>query len=79
MTTGKFRATAFNILVGFGDFYPRTILGKVVVVLSSIYGVCVMSLIIVSIQNSLDLTQEEGRAFLTLERLQMRAKITRVA
>lgn len=57
------------MLVGFGDFYPRTILGKVVVALSSIYGVCVMSLIIVSIQNTLDLTQEEGRAFLTLERL----------
>lgn len=57
------------MLVGFGDFYPRTILGKVVVALSSIYGVCVMTLIIVSIQNTLDLTQEEGRAFLTLERL----------
>ena len=49
------------------------------VVLASIYGVVVMSLIIVSIQTTLDLTQDEDRAFLTLERLQLRSKIASVS
>lgn len=47
--------------------------------LCSIYGVVVISLIIVAIQTQLDLTQDQSRAFLTLNRLQIRSDISSVA
>ena len=58
--------------VGYGDIYPRTILGRIVIFFCSIYGVTVVSLMVVTITNSLEMGDHEVKAFLVLERLKIK-------
>jgi hypothetical protein len=57
--------------VGYGDIYPRTIMGRIVIFVCSIYGVTVVSLMVVTITNSLEMSESEVKAFLVLERLKI--------
>lgn len=58
--------------VGYGDIYPRTFLGRIVIFFCSIYGVVVVSLMVVTITNSLEMSEHEVKAFLVLERLKIK-------
>lgn len=62
--------------MGYGDFYPRTPFGRIVIIFCCIYGVTVVSLIIVTITNTLNLNGKENMAFITLEKLQIRSQMS---
>ena len=47
------------ILVGYGDFYPRTQLGRISTTLCCVYGVVVLSLMLIAVNNMLELSQNE--------------------
>lgn len=55
--------------VGFGDYAPRTTTGRFLIISSSIIGVLVMCLIIVNLSKFTELSPEEKRAYLKLEKL----------
>jgi Ion channel len=78
MTTGKFfnlLIRSYQFLVGYGDFYPRTTLGRIVMVCCCIYGVTVVSMIIVTISNTLQHDSKEKKAFLLLEKISAMDKL----
>lgn len=55
--------------VGYGDFYPKTSLGRFVIVFVAIWGVFIVSILVVTLVNTLIPTELERKAMVTLERL----------
>lgn len=57
--------------VGYGDIYPRTTLGRLVIFFCSIFGVIVISLIVVTVQNSLEMSNVESKAYTVVKKMQL--------
>jgi len=51
------------LTIGYGDYYPITFLGKVIVYFGALWGVFICSLIIVSLQGLLDLSNDQFIVF----------------
>lgn len=49
--------------IGYGDIYPQTHLGRLVIIVACIWGVFILSLFVVSLNNTITLTKEESKAF----------------
>lgn len=61
--------------VGYGDMYPRTQIGRFIMVCCSIFGVVNVSLMVVTIQNSLDMNSSELQSYTVLKKLEYRNKL----
>ena len=66
--------TMWNIIitmttVGYGDFFPRTDLGRLIIFLVCICGIFILSMMVVTLTNSIQPTSLEGMAIAVLERL----------
>jgi hypothetical protein len=57
--------------VGYGDFYPSSTLGRAVGIASCIFGVFLISMLIVTITNMLQFQGTEENVFLILQRLKL--------
>lgn len=55
--------------VGYGDFYPKSHLGRFVGVVSCIIGMLLVSLIVVSLTSILDFSGEEKKAYSVIKKL----------
>lgn len=55
--------------VGYGDFYPRTSVGRAIDVMLVIWGIFIVSLMIVVLTNTLSMDSSETRALIVLNRL----------
>jgi len=49
--------------IGYGDIYPVTMLGRWVIIIACIWGVFLLSMFVVTLNNITQLTQEESRAY----------------
>jgi hypothetical protein len=49
--------------VGYGDMYPNTLLGKIIIILASLGGVFIVSLVTIAIQNTLNMSKSEENSF----------------
>lgn len=58
--------------VGYGDFYVRTDLGRLVIFFVCIFGVTIISVMVVTLTNSLVVNTHEGKAITVLQRLELR-------
>ncbi len=56
--------------VGYGDFYPKTNIGRIVGIIIAFWGVFIVSLFVVSLSTMLEFDSGELKAFLLNERLQ---------
>ncbi len=56
--------------VGYGDYYPKTILGRIMAILAAISGIILSSSLIVSMSAYLTMQANETKSHLTLTRLQ---------
>lgn len=65
--------------VGYGDFYPVTELGRLTGFVACIYGVMVVSLMVVSLSNNLILDTGEERTYIVLQRLQFKLELRKIA
>ncbi len=52
--------------VGYGDFYPSTQMGRFIAILASLYGVCLTSLFVISLNNVLSFQSNERKAYMLL-------------
>jgi len=65
--------------VGYGDLFPRTVLGRAVIFVCAVYGVIVVSVIVVAIQNTLEFTILEEKAFTCINKLDSRKDLYKQA
>lgn len=49
--------------IGYGDIYPQTHLGRLVIIIACIWGVFILSLFVVALNNTITLSKEESKAF----------------
>lgn len=56
--------------VGYGDFYPKTNIGRMVGIVIAFWGVFIVSLFVVSLSTMLDFDPGEKKAFDLYERLE---------
>jgi len=61
--------------VGYGDYYARTDLGRSVIFVVCLWGVYVVSLVVVALNNFLTMTKGEEQAKLCHERLDLRGQL----
>jgi hypothetical protein len=65
--------------VGYGDIYPRTFAGRITSLCAAIFGVVLISLLVVTLSNTLAFGGPEANAFTVLRRLECREMIKDVA
>ena len=58
--------------VGYGDYYPRTMFGRVIDFILIVWGSIVVSLMVVVLTNSLTMDMSEKRAVAVLNRLDLK-------
>jgi len=56
----------------YGDIYPRTDIGKILSFIASIIGMIIVSLIVVTVTNTLQMTNVEGKAFTVIKKLNIK-------
>lgn len=55
--------------VGFGDFYPYTPFGRVIVLFIVVWGIFIVPIMVVVITNTLQMEKAEKRSLVVLNRL----------
>lgn len=63
--------------IGFGDYFPRSTIGRMVMFFTTIYGMIVTSLMVNFASEKLNLSQTETKAFTLINRLQLMKAIKR--
>jgi hypothetical protein len=58
--------------IGFGDIYPKTILGRLICFMCAIYGVAITSLMLVTVNEILTMGKSESIAYTVTKKLQVR-------
>jgi hypothetical protein len=58
--------------VGYGDIFPRTILGRFTALICAIYGTGIVSLMLITFTNFFQMDSPQARAFTVIKRLKIR-------
>jgi len=61
--------------VGYGDFYPQTHLGRLLVVIACLWGMFLISMLVVQMARATMHTQQESRAFTLISNIQRQRQI----
>jgi len=61
--------------IGYGDYYPRTIFGRIVMTICAFWGSFIVSMMVVVITNTLKMGANETRALIVLNRLEARKSL----
>ena len=56
------------LTVGYGDYYPQTHVGRLIAVVACLWGTFLISLMVVSLTNSVDFTPQEQKAYDDIKR-----------
>lgn len=62
--------------VGFGDYFPRTTIGRIVIFFCAMFGVVVVSMIVVTVMNMLEMSGAESKAFTVSKKMSLRKQMT---
>ena len=65
--------------VGYGDFFPRTLFGRIIDVILVIWGTFIVSLMVIVLTNTLNMDQSEKRALIVLNRLEAKRSLKEAA
>ena len=61
--------------IGYGDYYPKTLPGRSIILITSIFGVFLSSLLIVSVSMHLQMQPGENKSHVVLTRLGKQTKL----
>ena len=78
MSTGIVNASLIFV-VGFGDLYPITHFGRLVIVIASFWGMFLVSQFVYVMETSSRFTHSQAKAFELLQRLRQRAELKKDA
>ena len=67
------------LTVGYGDFYPQTVLGRIIAVVACLWGTFLISLMVVSLTISVEFTPQEQKAYDELKKGEMYSKLKKLA
>lgn len=59
------------LTVGYGDFYPSTLLGRLIAVISCLWGTFLISLMVVSLTITVEFTAQEQKAYESIKKKEM--------
>ena len=65
--------------VGYGDFYPSTLPGRIIGLVICIWGVLVISIMVITVNNTLKLEKDEEKALALYKRLDLREDLRNTA
>ena len=65
--------------VGFGDYYPSSIIGRIIGIISCFMGVFLISMLVVTITNVLNLTPHEQNVYMILEKVNLESQKYEIA
>lgn len=65
--------------VGYGDYYPITTLGRLICVFAAVGGTCLTSFMVITLQNTIQFTDDEDKAFNYREKIVMRDQVEKKA
>ena len=68
LTNGFWFMTTNILLIGYGDFYPTTQLGRIIAFVSCLWGILLESLLVAAIVNIIKLNQKEELAYNEVEK-----------
>lgn len=63
------------MLVGYGDIYPRTDLGRLVMFFCSLVGVVIISIMVVAVTNELEMSSLQSKAFTVIKKISIKEKM----
>lgn len=69
----------FIYVVGYGDFYPVTQIGRAVIALIGFWGIFVISILVVSVSDILEMDMAENKALNLIIRLEQRKNLKKKA
>ena len=55
--------------VGFGDYYPMTPIGRIIILIVVVWGIFIVSIMVVVVTNTLRMDKPEKKTLLVLNRL----------
>ncbi len=58
--------------VGYGEFYVRTHIGRVIIFMVCIFGILILSMMVVTLTSRVTTTPFEGKAITVLQKLEAR-------
>jgi len=58
--------------IGYGDYFPRSLLGRLVISISCVCGIFMVSILVNAMMNLLGLSEKESISWLILDRLKQR-------
>mmetsp|Transcript_12425 Transcript_12425/g.6181 ORF Transcript_12425/g.6181 Transcript_12425/m.6181 type:complete len:114 (+) Transcript_12425:2-343(+) len=61
--------------VGYGDFFPQTAGGRIIVFLLCLWGVCMVAFMVTTVSNELAFSDAEHHSYTILSRLQKREEV----
>ena len=67
------------LTVGYGDFYPRTFIGRIIAVIACLWGTFLISLMVVSLTLSVEFTNQEQKAYEELKKAQVHHELKKKA
>jgi hypothetical protein len=61
--------------VGYGDYYPQTPLGRIIILFVAIWGTFIVSIMVVVVSNTLNMEKNERRTSKILNKLNLREEL----
>lgn len=65
--------------VGYGDIYPRTFFGRIILFFCSIFGVLIVSFMVVTVQNELEMSVFETKAYAVIKKIGLKKELKQYA
>lgn len=79
MTTRKKNHLLTPFIVGYGDMHPRTDAGKFIIFLCSLVGIVVISMMVVAVNNKMDMSGLEAKAYTVINKVEIKTEMKKRA
>jgi hypothetical protein len=61
--------------VGYGDYFPHTAIGRIIILIVAIWGTFIVSMMVVVVSNTLTMEKNQKRTSIIINKLELRKDI----